>query len=206
MSTREDLPLVSLTSQYSSCYYRWATNFLERGRAELRRIPIPRTSVNKAMRRAEAALRPDPSSCFLLTLSLAGGRANQPLVATKLAEIQDLCRKLPVGVDGLFNPDRNFQVVIRRGRTLASHRHNVRVVIGEPAVQPVNLSTPLVIVGVLGAGGKVLTCPLCVFDVLKMLPTVCSYRVVADCEYSTADMEQFTTRACVDVVLLERNP
>src|SRR5215208_6788547 len=47
MSTREDLPLVSLTSQYSSCYYRWATNFLERGRAELRRIPIPRTRMNK---------------------------------------------------------------------------------------------------------------------------------------------------------------
>jgi hypothetical protein len=51
MSTREDLPLVSLTSQYSSCYYRWATNFLERGRAELRRIPIPRTSVNKGMKK-----------------------------------------------------------------------------------------------------------------------------------------------------------
>src|SRR5215218_5367101 len=58
MSTREDLPLVSLTSQYSSCYYRWATNFLERGRAELRRIPIPRTPVNRPspeMRQASSA-------------------------------------------------------------------------------------------------------------------------------------------------------
>jgi hypothetical protein len=29
VSTREDLPLVSLSSQYSSCYYRGYTNVLE---------------------------------------------------------------------------------------------------------------------------------------------------------------------------------
>src|SRR5215208_6181254 len=61
MSTREDLPLVSLTSQYSSCYYRWATNFLERGRAELRRIPIPRTSVNRGRAKGRSVV-PRPRS------------------------------------------------------------------------------------------------------------------------------------------------
>jgi hypothetical protein len=62
---------VSLTSQYSSCYYRWATNFLERGRAELRRIPIPRNTVNKAYREEKGpgrSIGPGPI-CFSASVS-----------------------------------------------------------------------------------------------------------------------------------------
>jgi hypothetical protein len=44
---------VSLTSRYSSCYYRCATNFLELRQRDVPRILLPRTPVNKTRRRAE---------------------------------------------------------------------------------------------------------------------------------------------------------
>src|SRR5215212_8775182 len=79
MSTREDLPLVSLTSQYSSCYYRWATNFLERGRAELRRIPIPRTPVNKL----SMAVR-DSTVCHHYSVDKPRARREESMTSTNI--------------------------------------------------------------------------------------------------------------------------
>src|SRR5687768_7250776 len=39
------------------------TNFRERRKGEVRRIPLPRTPVNKGKRRAGATLSPGPSLC-----------------------------------------------------------------------------------------------------------------------------------------------
>src|SRR5687768_1219711 len=49
MVSSREFPLVSLSGQYSSCYYRNGTNFLKLRKAEVQlpRTPIPRTRVNK---------------------------------------------------------------------------------------------------------------------------------------------------------------
>src|SRR5215203_963924 len=86
VSVREDLPFVDLTQRYSSCYSATVGeparlrqevgpgpfgNFLELRQCEVRRIPLPRTWVNKGggtLRLTSSALARLAGYCYLSCL------------------------------------------------------------------------------------------------------------------------------------------